>query len=117
MRRCIEEAIAFTCTPISSDIGRYSGSGDGTHAVIGTMIAEGLTVAIDSDNPAMFHTDPTNDLLLLAQARGYDCEDLSALTHNAVRAAWLDDTERAALHVAVEQRLRYANQACGLRIK
>jgi adenosine deaminase len=110
MRRCLEEGIAFTCTPISSDIGRYSGSGDGTHEIIGAMIAAGLTVAIDSDDPPMFHTDPTNDLLVLARARSYDDDALSALTHNAVRAAWLDDTERAALQVAVETGLRHANE-------
>jgi len=29
--RCAQERVPFTCTPVSSDIGRYSGSGDGTH--------------------------------------------------------------------------------------
>ncbi|WOF22434.1 adenosine deaminase [Microbacterium betulae] len=96
-RRCVEERIPFTCTPVSSDIGRYSGSGDGTHLRIKQMVDAGLMVTIDSDDPPMFGTDPTNDFRALANALGYGLDELSALTANAVEATWLDETDRAAL--------------------
>jgi len=50
--RCVEERVPFTCTPVSSDIGRYSGSGDGSHRRIAEMVDAGLCVTIDSDDPS-----------------------------------------------------------------
>lgn len=96
-RRCVEERIPFTCTPVSSDIGRYSGSGDGTHLRIKQMVDAGLLVTIDSDDPPMFGTDPTNDFRALAVALGYGLDELAALTMNGVEATWLDATDTRAL--------------------
>jgi adenosine deaminase len=102
-RRCVEERIPFTCTPVSSDIGRYSGSGDGTHLRIKQMIDAGLAVTIDSDDPPMFGTDPTNDFRALALALGYGLDDLAPLTRTAVEATWLDPTDKAALARRAEE--------------
>jgi len=96
-QRCVEERIPFTCTPVSSDIGRYSGSGDGTHLRIKQMVDAGLLVTIDSDDPPMFGTDPTNDYRALALALGYGRDQLAAFTMNGVEATWLDAAEKAAL--------------------
>lgn len=96
-RRCRDEGIPFTCTPVSSDIGRYSGSGDGTHAVIGAMVDAGLAVTIDGDDPPMFGTDPTEDLAALVRALDYGPEQLMRFTAAGIAAAWLDDSEKAAL--------------------
>jgi adenosine deaminase len=95
--RCVAERVPFTCTPVSSDIGRYSGSGDGSHRRIAQMVDAGLLVTIDSDDPPMFGTDAVNDLRALARALGYGREELTRFTWNAVEAAWLDGTDRAAL--------------------
>jgi adenosine deaminase len=100
--RCVEERVPFTCTPVSSDIGRYSGSGDGSHRRIAEMVDAGLCVTIDSDDPPMFGTDPTHDYRVLAHALGYRRDQLAAFTRNAVEACWLDDTDRAALLARVE---------------
>jgi adenine deaminase len=100
--RCVEERIPFTCTPVSSDIGRYSGSGDGTHLRIKQMVDAGLQVTIDSDDPPMFGTDPTNDFRALAVALGYGLDQLAQFTRNAVEATWLDDTAKAQLRAEVE---------------
>lgn len=96
-RRCAEERIPFTCTPVSSDIGRYSGSGDGTHGRIRQMVDAGLLVTIDSDDPPMFGTDPTNDYRALAHALGYGLDQLADFTRNGVEATWLDESAKAAL--------------------
>ncbi|WP_110182091.1 adenosine deaminase [Nocardioides solisilvae] len=103
--RCVEERIPFTCTPVSSDIGRYSGSGDGTHHRIREMVDAGLCVTVDSDDPPMFGTDPTHDHRVLAHALGYGRDELAALTCNGVEATWLDDCDKAALARRVEEAL------------
>lgn len=97
LQRSVDEEIAFTCTPVSSDIGRYSGSGDGSHVRIAEMVDAGLKVCIDSDDPPMFGTDPTNDYHALAQALGYGVAQLTTFTRNAIDASWLDDTDKANL--------------------
>jgi adenosine deaminase len=102
-RRCVEERVPFTCTPVSSDIGRYSGSGDGTHLRIKQMVDAGLVVTIDSDDPPMFGTDPSNDYRVLAHALGYGRDELATFTRNGVEATWLDASEKAALAARVEQ--------------
>ncbi|WP_219924237.1 adenosine deaminase [Nocardioides campestrisoli] len=103
--RCVAEQIPFTCTPVSSDIGRYSGSGDGSHLRIKEMVDAGLRVTIDSDDPPMFGTDPTHDFRVLAHALGYGRDQLAAFTDNAVEACWLDETDKAALRRRVDAAL------------
>lgn len=95
--RCAAERVPFTCTPVSSDIGRYSGSGDGTHTRIRQMVDAGLCVTIDSDDPPMFGTDPTHDFRVLAHALGYRRDQLAAFTANAIDACWLDEAGKADL--------------------
>lgn len=97
MRRCVDEQVPFTCTPVSSDIGRYSGSGDGSHRRIRQMVDAGLKVCIDSDDPPMFGTDPTNDYFAVGNALGYGIPQLASFTANAIDACWLDDTDKARL--------------------
>jgi adenosine deaminase len=103
--RCVDGNIPFTCTPVSSDIGRYSGSGDGSHRRIAQMVDAGLTITIDSDDPPMFGTDAVNDFRALARALNYGLPEFAGFTRNAVAAAWLDDSDRIALSRTVEARL------------
>ncbi|MCW2853250.1 MAG: adenosine deaminase [Nocardioides sp.] len=100
--RCVEERVPFNCTPVSSDIGRYSGSGDGTHLRIKEMVDAGLCVTIDSDDPPMFGTDPTHDFRVLAHALGYGREQLARFTANAIEACWLDDSGKAGLRARAD---------------
>lgn len=100
--RCVAERVPFNCTPVSSDIGRYSGSGDGTHLRIKEMVDAGLCVTIDSDDPPMFGTDPTHDFRVLAHALGYGRQQLSQFTYNAIEACWLDAAGKADLRARAE---------------
>jgi adenosine deaminase len=102
VQRCRDLALPFTCTPVTSDITGASGSGDGTHRTIGDMVDAGLIVTIDSDDPPMFGTDPTNDFAVLADALGYDERQLSRFTANAIDASWLDATEKTDLHRSLD---------------
>ncbi|MRH86983.1 adenosine deaminase [Nocardia sp. SYP-A9097] len=103
--RCREEGIVFTCTPVSSDIGRYSGNGNGEHEKIAAMVEAGLRVTIDSDDPPMFGTDPTNDFEVLHKALGYDADQLLTFTVNAIAGAWLDESDKSALRGRVRKHL------------
>nr|WP_241732131.1 adenosine deaminase [Galbitalea soli] len=97
LERVVAERVPFTCTPVSSDIGRYSGSGDGTHETIRAMVDAGVAVTIDSDDPPMFGTDATNDFRVLHETLGYGADQLLRFTRTALEAAWLDAGDRAAL--------------------
>lgn len=94
LRRVVDEGIPFTCTPVSSDIGRYSGSGDGTHEVIREMVDAGVRVTIDSDDPPMFGTDAANDFEVLHRVLGYEVTQLMQFTWNALDACWLDESDK-----------------------
>lgn len=97
VRRCVDEAVPFTCTPVSSDIGRYSGSGDGSHRRIRDMVDAGIKVCIDSDDPPMFGTDPTNDFVAVGNALGYSVAQLAQFTLNAIDSCWLEESDKVSL--------------------
>ena len=59
------------------------------------LLAEGLYVTINSDDPPMFNTTLTDEYLAIAQAFNLGPADLQRLVLNAVRAALLPVAERA----------------------
>jgi aminodeoxyfutalosine deaminase len=61
------------------------------------LLAAGLYVTLNSDDPPMFNTTLTDEYLRCAQTFGWGLDDLCALSLNGVRAAFLPDDERAAL--------------------
>jgi adenosine deaminase len=93
----LNQQVPFTCTPVSSDIDRYSGSGDGSHRRIQQMVDAGLRVCIDSDDPPMFGTDPSNDYHAVGNALGYDVAQLITFTANAIESSWLDTSDKDTL--------------------
>ncbi len=73
------------------------------------MLAAGLYVTLNSDDPAMFNTTQTNEYLAAAAAFGWGAGDVEKLALNAVRASLLAKSEQAemkALFVAEFARLR-----------
>jgi len=61
------------------------------------LLAEGLYVTLNSDDPPMFNTTLTDEYLVVARAYGWGAAELERLTLNAVRAALLPAAERAKL--------------------
>lgn len=57
----------------------------------------GVLVTLNTDDPPMFHTTMTRELMVAAAAFGFGSDDLHRFTRNAARAAFLPDGERAAL--------------------
>ena len=61
------------------------------------LLAEGLFVTLNSDDPPMFGTTLTQEYRRAASAFGLGREQLAALAANGVRASFLDDAAKQAL--------------------
>lgn len=61
------------------------------------LLAEGLYVTLNSDDPPMFNTTLTDEYLRVAGTFGYGADQLEALVLNGVRASQLSAPERQAL--------------------
>jgi adenosine deaminase len=98
IRRCRDEGIFFTCCPTSTAV--VYGWPDLTTHPIRDMVAAGLNVMINSDDPTMFHTDIGREYVELCTALGYGQDTVRTLVLNGVDATWLDDSDKAALRTA-----------------
>jgi adenosine deaminase len=61
------------------------------------MLAEGLLVTLNSDDPPMFGTSLSNEYLVAASVLGLSRADLANLAANAVRASFLDEAAKQPL--------------------
>ncbi len=94
--RCRDEGIHFTCCPTSTAV-VYGWPDLTTHPING-MMAAGLLVHLNSDDPTMFHTDIGKEYVDFVGQNDYPPEIAKQLVHNGVDATWLDDGEKAELH-------------------
>ncbi|MEN3308151.1 MAG: aminodeoxyfutalosine deaminase [Micromonosporaceae bacterium] len=72
------------------------------------MLAVGLTVTVNTDDPPMFGTDLTNECLCVAGLAGLDRPGAAELAANAVRASFLDPSAKAALLADISDAVRTA---------
>jgi adenosine deaminase len=93
--RCRDEGIYFTCCPTSTAV--VYGWPDLSNHPIKDMVAAGLRVMLNSDDPTMFHTDIGTEYVDLCGALGYGPDRVRSLMLNGVDATWLDDTDKAAM--------------------
>ncbi len=61
------------------------------------LLAEGLYVTINSDDPPMFNTTLTDEYLKIAETFHLNTDTLQQLVLNAVRASLLPDDKRSAM--------------------
>lgn len=61
------------------------------------MLAEGLYVTVNSDDPPMFSTTLSNEYLVAGTVLGVPAAGLAALAEAAVRASFLDDAAKDSL--------------------
>ena len=66
------------------------------------MMAEGLVVTLNSDDPPLFNTSLTYEYLNCAQTFGWDARVLQSLVSNAVEACLLPEAEKADLRQRCE---------------
>lgn len=67
------------------------------------LLAEGLYVTLNSDDPPMFNTTLTDEYRRAAEAFSFDTEVLEMLALNAVRASLLPEAERQQMEEAFRQ--------------
>jgi aminodeoxyfutalosine deaminase len=67
------------------------------------LLAEGLTVTVNSDDPPMFGTTLTDEYLTLATVFGLGVAELAELARDAVRASFLAEPGKAALLAEIDE--------------
>lgn len=63
-------------------------------------LEHGLLVTVNTDDPKMFGNSLAEELHLLCDELGCSREQVRALTLNAIRASWLSEEDKRALHAA-----------------
>lgn len=87
--------VPFLCATGTPPICGWSASLD--DSPIRRMIEAGLTVVINSDDPAMFGSDLADEYVKVCRGWQLDPGTVRGLVWNAVDAAWVDGPERTAL--------------------
>lgn len=95
MRRCRDEGVVFTCTPVSTAWVYFDDDFD--NHPIARMREFGLKISLDCDDPPMFKTDPTNDMVMAHRHMGFEVEDFRQCMLNGLDGAWLDEPDRRAM--------------------
>jgi adenosine deaminase len=95
MTRCRDEGIVFTCTPVST--GWVYFNDDFDNHPIKHMREFGLKISLDCDDPPMFKTDPTKDMIVAHEHMGFEVEDFRQCMLNGIDGAWLDEPEKRSM--------------------
>jgi adenosine deaminase len=102
VRRAREEGLWFntcTVTSVTRNLARRRVS-------IGHMVAEGLQVTVNTDDPAMFKTDIADSYLrLFADQPAWGRAEARRFSLAGVEASWLDDGEKRSLRARFEGQL------------
>lgn len=88
---CKESGIGFTCCPSTTAYTTIFRDLESPEHPIRRMVAAGLNVVINTDDPGLFRTDLDNEYLLVAEKMGVSRAKLADITLNGIRASWLDD--------------------------
>jgi len=96
--RCRDQGVFFTCCPTSTSV--VYGWPDLKAHPIRDMVAAGLRVTLNSDDPTMFHTDIGEEYVRLCTALDYGTDQVETFALAGVDAAWLDDDDRALLRAS-----------------
>jgi adenosine deaminase len=69
------------------------------------LLAAGLCVTINSDDPAMFNTTLTDEYLAIVQAFGWGADGIERLVLNGVRALLAPEADRARMETEIRGEL------------
>lgn len=78
------------------------------------LLAEGLLVTINSDDPPMFNTTLTDEYLRITAAFGFEMDQIEQLVLNGVRVSLLPDDARRALEEVFRAEFRRLRSEVGL---
>jgi adenosine deaminase len=102
--RCRDEGIYFTVCPTATAV-CYFDPEDFTSHPIREMVAKGLLVMINSDDPPMFHTDIGTEYVRMVEAAGWGPEKVREFSLNGVDGSWLAEDEKRRLRREFEAEL------------
>jgi adenosine deaminase len=101
--RCRDDGIHFTCCPTSTAV--VYGWPDLTTHPITKMLAAGLLVHLNSDDPTMFRTDIGKEYVDFCMQNEYGPDVAKTMVLNGVDATWLDDVDKMSLRRTFEAEL------------
>src|SRR5919109_2944814 len=89
VERCRDEGIYFTVCPTATAV-CYFDPDDYTKHPIREMVAKGLKVMINSDDPTMFHTDIGTEYVKMVSAAEWEPDKVREFSLNGVDGSWMD---------------------------
>jgi adenosine deaminase len=95
-QRCRDEGVIFTVIPMADRawiIENY-GEYDLSKHVICDMVAKGLRVVINSDDPAMMKTYIGDAYIIAGEQMGFAPADFKQFVINGIDAAWVDESTK-----------------------
>ena len=96
MADCAKSGIGFTCCPSTTAYTTVFRDLESSDHPIPRMIAAGLAVTLNTDDPGLFRTDLDNEFLIVAEKMKLPPATLAELTLNSVRISWMDESAKAA---------------------
>ena len=91
---CRERDVFFTVCPTTTTYTTiYRDLSSPDHA-IRRMMDSGLSVVLNTDDPALFRTDLANEYGIAARQLGCTPRQLGDIALNGLRASWLDDSQK-----------------------
>ena len=96
VRRMVAERIPLTVCPNSNVViaNRYASLSEHPFRA---MREAGLLATLNTDDPAMTDLDLGKEYRTVAEAQGFDFDELVGISLNGIEASWLDDVDRRAL--------------------
>jgi adenosine deaminase len=88
---CRTSRICFTCCPTTTLYTTEWRDARAPDHAIRQMLAAGLTLTINTDDPGLMQTTLIEEYTMVAEQMGATPEQLKAVALNGIRASWLDD--------------------------
>ena len=95
MADCAKSGIGFTCCPSTTAYTTVFRDLTAPDHPIPRMMAAGLTVTLNTDDPGLFRTDLDNEFLLVGEKMGIPPATLAECTLNSIRVSYLDNATKA----------------------
>ena len=102
--RCRDEGILFTVCSTATAVCYFDPEDYTTHP-IREMVAKGLRVMLNSDDPPMFHTDIGSEYVKMVNAAGWGPEKVREFSLNGVEGSWAPDDEKRRMRTEFEAEL------------
>ncbi len=80
------------------------------------LLAAGVPVTLNTDDPPLFHTTLTDELLMLAQTQAFTAAELANFVRTGVEVSFLSAAEKTTLRTRIEAELADAAREAGVEL-